>query len=153
MVNSTEKLTFSEYIKVYGIDDPIEIQRGCEILSHSDDDIIFFDGVSETLHELKRRGYLLGIITDTAVPTSNKLRWFETGGFGDVWDVFISSRDVGYQKPDQRIFQAALHQVHLPEHQACFIGHSSDELDGAHTAGMHTIAFNPDARLPGRILC
>ena len=136
---------FREFIQAHEIANESEIERGCEILSKADDDIIFFDGVSQTLHELKRKGYLLGIITDTAVPTTNKLRWFEAGGFGDVWDAFISSKDVGFQKPDRRIFQSALDQVHLSPEQTCFIGHSPEELDGARAIGMHTISFNADA--------
>ena len=141
-LNRTEY--FVELVRAYGISDPEEIQAGSNLLARTDDDIVFFSGVAETLRALKQKGYLLGIITDTAVPTSDKLRWFEAGGFGDVWDAFISSREVGVQKPDTLIYQAALRQVNLPADKACFIGHDAEELDGAGKAGFHTIAFNPD---------
>jgi FMN phosphatase YigB (HAD superfamily) len=100
--------------------------------------------VAETLLRLKARGYLLGIITDTAVPIHAKLDWFAGAGFGHVWDCFISSRELGVQKPDARIYYAALRQLGLSPGQSAFVGHAPEELGGARAIGMHTIAFNHD---------
>jgi putative hydrolase of the HAD superfamily len=130
------------FLRHLGITDPTQIEHGKEMMDADDNDIAFFDGVPETLRKLKENGFLLGIITDTAVPLHIKLAWFERGGFGDVWDSIISSVDVGIQKPAPQIYQAALKQLGLPVDQAVFVGHLQEELDGARAVGMKTIAFN-----------
>jgi len=59
------------------------------------------------------------------------------------WAV-ISSREIGYEKPDPRIYHAALKQLGLRPDEAFFVGHSPEELTGADAVGVHTITFNPD---------
>lgn len=131
-------------IRMYGVTQPEFIQRGKELLEKHDNDVQFFEGVPETLQALKDKGYLLGIVTDTANSISTKLSWFESGGFVHVWDSIISSKEIGVRKPDPLIFQAALKHLGLSANQAVFIGHKPSELKGARAAGMHTIAFNYD---------
>jgi len=129
-------------VRLFGVAQPEQIERGKQILHDQDNDVQFYEGVRETLIALKEKGYLLGIITDTAAPIHVKLRWFEQGGFGHVWDSIISSSEVGVRKPDPAIYQAALRQLGLAADQAIFVGHKSTELLGAREAGFHTIAFN-----------
>ena len=93
---------------------------------------------------LKQSGFLLGIVTDTAHPTHVKLRWFEGGGIGHLWDAFVSSRDQGVRKPDPRIYHAALQQLGVQPCQAIFVGHKASELNGAKAVGMQTVTFNRD---------
>ena len=129
-------------LRLYGVDQPEQIQLGKQAMEEDDNNIQFFNGVRETLIALKEHGYLLGIITDSANPIHVKLRWFENGGFVHVWDSIISSQDMGIQKPAPEIYAAALQQLGLSACQAVFIGHDVDELKGARTAGMKTIALN-----------
>jgi HAD superfamily hydrolase (TIGR01549 family)/HAD superfamily hydrolase (TIGR01509 family) len=135
-------------LRIYGITQPDLIETGKHILDAEDNDIVFFDGVRDTLRALKNKGCLLGIITDTAVPISVKLHWFENGGIGDVWDSIISSKEIGVRKPDPMIYQAALQQLGIPASQVVFVGHKASELEGARNVGMGTVGFNyeQDAR-------
>lgn len=71
-------------VKIYGLTEPNLVERGKQALIEDDGNVAFFDGVAETLHQLKDQGYLLGIVTDTANTISAKLKWFERGGFGRV---------------------------------------------------------------------
>lgn len=135
-------------LQVYGITQPEQIVRGLEALKRDENNIQFFEGVAETLIALKNRGYLLGIVTDTANRLHAKLNWFERGGFGHVWDAIVSSLDVGVRKPDPKIFRAALEQMGVPAEQTIFIGHKTSELEGAMEIGMNTIAFNFDEDAP-----
>jgi len=109
-----------------------------------EDNVQFFEGVRETLIALKEKGYLLGIVTDTANPLHAKLKWFERGGFGFVWDAIVSSMDIGVRKPAPKIYRAALEQLGVTVDQAVFLGHKKSELEGAKAIGMKTIAFNYD---------
>jgi putative hydrolase of the HAD superfamily len=130
------------HIRLYGITQADMIERGVRAIEEEDNDIRFFDGVRDTLVQLKKRGFLLGIVTDTAFPVSVKLQWLEQGGFGSVWDTIISSNEVGIRKPAPEIYQAALRQVGVAPHQAAFVGHMGAEIDGAKATGLTTIAFN-----------
>jgi HAD superfamily hydrolase (TIGR01549 family)/HAD superfamily hydrolase (TIGR01509 family) len=132
------------YLSLLGINDPEEVKRGLKILAEENIEVEFFDGVKETLLALKESGYLLGIITNTANSISNKLSWFESGGFGNVWDSIISSMEIGVIKPYPEIYHAALQQLGLASDEAVFVGHKISELDGARAAGIPTIAFNFD---------
>jgi putative hydrolase of the HAD superfamily len=129
-------------LRFYGVTCPNDIARGKEILDEDANDVKFFDGVPETLCSLKAEGYLLGIVTDTALPVHVKLNWFERGGFGDVWDSVVSSRELGIRKPNPKIYQVALQQLGVTVHQAVFVGHKGSELNGAKAVGIRTIAFN-----------
>jgi HAD superfamily hydrolase (TIGR01509 family) len=131
-----------ELLRICGVTQPSQVEEGKRILESDDNNVVFFDGVPETLHRLKEKGYLLGIITDTASPIHVKLSWFERGGFGNVWDSIISSKEIGVRKPDPKIYHAALAQLGIPASQAVFVGHKACELDGARAVGMGTIAFN-----------
>jgi HAD superfamily hydrolase (TIGR01509 family) len=132
------------YLDLLGISDPQMIRQGLTLLAEENLDVEFFEGVKETLLSLKEKGYLLGIITNTANSISNKLNWFEKGGFGNVWDSIISSAEIGAVKPFPEIYSAALKQLDLRADQAVFVGHKISELDGANAAGLVTIAFNYD---------
>jgi putative hydrolase of the HAD superfamily len=131
-------------LRLYGVSQPGQIEFGKRILAEEDDGICFFDGVQQTLLDLKRKGYLLGIVTDTANPIHVKLNWFKQGGFEHVWDSIISSQEVGVRKPDPAIYRAAMQQLGVSSDQAVFVGHKTSELDGARAVGIKTIAFNYD---------
>jgi HAD superfamily hydrolase (TIGR01509 family) len=145
------QITHEEYreavVGIYGLTQPNLIERGKRALIEDDGNVAFFEGVSATLQALKLQGYLLAIVTDTANSVSAKMKWFERGGFGHVWDSIISSMDIGTRKPDPKIYQAVLQQLGLAPQQAIFVGHKASELSGAHEVGMQTVAFNydPDA--------
>ena len=142
------QITHEEYreavVGIYGLTQPHLVERGIQALIEDDGNVAFFEGVAETLQELKKQGYLLGIVTDTANSISAKLKWFESGGFGHVWDSIISSMDIGTRKPDPKIYEAVLQQLGLSPDQAIFVGHKVSELAGARAVGMQTVAFNYD---------
>jgi putative hydrolase of the HAD superfamily len=130
------------FLSLYGVTDPEQVARGSRAMEEDENRIEFIKGVREALKSLKEKGYMLGIVTDTANPIHVKLSWFERGGFGHVWDSIISSQEIGVEKPDPRIYLAALQQLGLSAKEAVFVGHSPEELDGANAIGMKTIAFN-----------
>lgn len=135
----------SALLHLYGITDPDLIALGHQAIQKDEENIQFFEEVQETLIALKESGFMLGIITDTANPVHVKLSWFERGGFGNVWDSIISSQEVGIEKPDPEIYMTALQQLGLKADQAFFVGHCTEELEGARNCGMKTIAFNYEA--------
>jgi putative hydrolase of the HAD superfamily len=144
----TGKITRTEYLtgvlRLYGVTQPEQICCGLRVMDEEDNDVHIFEGVACTLMALKKKGYLLGIITDTTNPLHTKLNWFEKGGFGDAWDSIISSYEMGVRKPHPDIYHAALKQLGLIPTQTVFVGHKASELEGARAVGMRTVAFNYD---------
>ena len=69
-------------------------------------------GAAELLHEIKRRGYPLALVADGPVGTFHNI--FTQHKLLDLFDVFAISGAVGVEKPDARMFQSVLDQLHLP---------------------------------------
>lgn len=131
-------------LTAYGLTAPALREEGRRLLLEGVADITLYNGVAATLPQLKSLGLKLGVITDTAHPTGEKLRWLVSVGLGVEWDVFVSSCEVGVRKPDPRIYRVALKRAGVHADEAAFVGHSVTELDGAAAVGLTTIAYNWD---------
>ena len=99
------------------------------------------------LDELKRRGFVLGAISDWEDTLPDVLN---TLGLLPYFDALSISAIVGKTKPNSAIFEDALARVSLPP-DACL--HVGDwyELDaaGAKSAGLHPLLFDWAGRSPG----
>ncbi len=133
---------YQQALHLYGITEPEDLARGVAAMNLDDNTIEIIEGVPETIRQLKAQGYILGIITDTALSYSKKLKWFEHHGFGDVWDTVISSKEIGVRKPSAIMYEKAITQTGVRACDAVFVGHKKLELDGARAVGMQTVAFN-----------
>ena len=103
--------------------------------------IVMLPGAVEVLKELKRRGYLLGAVTNGVSSLQNiKL---DTAGIRDLFDVVVVSGDLGVYKPDRRIFDEAAKRIGVPNEQVLFVGdHPVNDVEGALGAGMQVIRMN-----------
>ena len=103
--------------------------------------IVLLPGAVETLRELKRRGYILGAVTNGVSSLQNiKL---DTAGIRDLFDVVVVSGDIGIYKPDRRIFDEACRRAGVKNEEALFVGdHPVNDIDGALGAGMPAIRMN-----------
>jgi putative hydrolase of the HAD superfamily len=90
------------------------------------------DGV-ETLRGLRRRGTILGVISNSEGTVSRDLDRF---GLLRYFDVVVDSAVVGVEKPDRRIFAHALDRLGLPGRDCWYVGDGlvNDAL-GARAAG------------------
>ena len=103
--------------------------------------IVLLPGAVETLQTLKRRGYILGAVTNGVSSLQNiKL---DTAGIRDLFDVVVVSGDIGIYKPDRRIFDEACRRAGVKNEEALFVGdHPVNDIDGALGAGMPAIRMN-----------
>jgi HAD superfamily hydrolase (TIGR01509 family) len=115
------------------------------LLERFADDIVPAAGARDTLVELRRRGKKLGVVTDTTFPLARKMRWLERVGVADLLDVVSCSSDLGLKKPDPAIYRDALRRAGVAPEEAAFVGHSPEELAGARSVGMATIAVHGEA--------
>jgi FMN phosphatase YigB (HAD superfamily) len=114
-----------------------------QIINYSDR-VLPISGGREALAGLKGRGFVLGIVTDTIYPLERKMRWLDQVGVARFMDVVACSTVLGVYKPNPAIYHYAVEQVHLTAGESAFVGHAAGELEGAHQAGLATVAVNYD---------
>jgi len=114
-----------------------------QIIDYSNN-VLPIPGGREALAGLKRRGFVLGIVTDTIYPVEWKMRWLDQVGVAEFIDVVSCSTVLGMHKPDPAMYLDALQQAHLTPSESAFVGHDAEELEGARRAGIATVAVNHD---------
>ncbi|HXE56562.1 MAG TPA: HAD family hydrolase [Gemmatimonadales bacterium] len=105
-------------------------------------------GTAEALDRLRRSGRRLGVVSngdgrvDGALAAAGLRRFFE---------VVVDSRQVGVEKPDPRIFHAALERLGVRPPEALYVGDVYEvDVLGARAAGMDAVLLDPAGREPGR---
>lgn len=103
--------------------------------------IVMLDGAIDVLREIKKRGYILGCITNGVSSLQNiKL---DTAGIRDMFDVVIVSGDIGVYKPARGIFDEACKRAGVKNEEALFVGdHPVNDIQGALGADMKAIRMN-----------
>jgi putative hydrolase of the HAD superfamily len=96
------------------------------------------EGALEVLHELRRRGFLIGVVTNgRTVIQRPKL---ETLGIIPLLDCIVVSEEAGYHKPHAAPFVRALSDLQCESGDAWFVGdHPRNDIFGASAAGMKAI--------------
>ena len=103
-------------------------------------------GALDTLAELRRRGYLLGLITVCSEDVEEL--WEETP-FAGMFDATVFSCSAGVRKPDARIYHLALDELGIEPGEAIFVGDgANDELAGAERVGMRAVLIHRDGDEP-----
>jgi REG-2-like HAD superfamily hydrolase len=95
----------------------------------------------ETLEELRRRGYQLGVISNADGRAEEAL---DAAGLRGHFELVVDSGLVGIDKPDPRIFHLALEQMGVHPHDAVYVGDIYEiDVQGARAAGMRAILIDP----------
>lgn len=130
------------FLDEVGIHDPVVrgaiIQKELEFSRA----ISLFPTEKETLLELERRGFALGMITNSYQSAAEKASWFRELGLFCIADRVVSSIDAGFSKPDRGIYLEFSRRAGAAPGQIAFVGHEEHELKGAEDAGMLAISFN-----------
>jgi len=111
-------------------------------------------GVKELLEYLKTHGYKLGVIANIWSGGMNPA--LERLKLQQYFDTTIASVDVGFQKPDHKIFHLALENLELTPEQTIMVGDNPrTDIQGAHALGIITVRLlrglhrnNPDVVKP-----
>lgn len=98
--------------------------------------------VRRVLDELGRH-YRLGVVTDGqtayARPELDEL------GLLDHFDRIVVSGDLGFRKPDRRMFDIALRALQVAPEHAVYVGNDTfRDVHGARQAGLHTVLYAAD---------
>ena len=99
--------------------------------------------VVDTLIALRRRGYLLGVITNGAART--QACKIDSTGLRPYLDLVVLAGEEGIQKPDVRVFQMAAARLGVPCECCVFVGDNPEnDLMGAKNAGFIPLRKHPD---------
>jgi putative hydrolase of the HAD superfamily len=94
-----------------------------------------FDGAIEALRLLGQRGHRLGLLTNgSSAFQRRKLSRFE---LEPLFELILIEGELGYGKPDRRVFQAALDHFEVEPRDTWMIGDNLDaDIAGAQALGM-----------------
>lgn len=104
-----------------------------------------YDDTLPTLDELRRRGHRLGIVSNMpwgtpAEPWAEDLR---QRGIAPYMEHILFCRDVGWRKPDRRIFEEALRRFGCASEDCLFVGDRPDwDIRGALDAGIDAVLLD-----------
>jgi putative hydrolase of the HAD superfamily len=109
--------------------------------------------LDEVLAELKRKGYKLGVVTNTVTSREEHVRIaLRKIDVEKYFDAIFTSVDVGHEKPDERILMTALRELKVKPHEAIMVGNRiSTDIVGGNRMGMKTVLLKWNKRYNERI--
>ena len=114
------------------VDDLLELRR-----DYARRALVPRPGAVETIGELRHRGVRTGVIS--ACTSDVPEAWPETE-LAPLFDDAVFSCEVGFSKPDPRIYALACERLGVAPADAVFVGDgANDELAGAERAGMRAV--------------
>lgn len=120
--------------------DPDIITEVLKRIQASDSSLKLFDDVIPALENLKRRGLILGLISNVDSDMSEQ---FEKLGLDRRLDVIMTSREADATKPSPEIFEAALDEAGVIAEDAVYVGDQYDiDIVGARNVGMFPILID-----------
>ena len=105
------------------------------------------DGIIDVLSGFTSRGLKLAIVSNTFVPGVVLDRHLSQLGLLEYFPVRVYSCDVGYRKPDRRIFYICLDKINLSPQEAMFVGDQIKvDIAGARRVGMISVLKDPTGK-------
>jgi phosphoglycolate phosphatase len=92
-----------------------------------------FPGVFQGLEAMRAQGLRLACVTNKAARFTGPL--LAATGLARYFDAVVTSDMAGARKPDPAVFLHACRELGVPAAQACAIGDSANDADGARAAG------------------
>ena len=104
-----------------------------------------YDDTLPTLRLLREQGIRICLLSNAGVPIRTVL---DRDGLTPYYDAIVLSYEVGFVKPDLRIFQASLEALGLPASDVLMVGDNANDDGGGTHLGLRTLIL---PRTQGRI--
>lgn len=131
-----------------GVSDADAVRFASELLdpTHGGNYQKVFDDVVPALEQLKAQGKRMGIISNFSPNCESLLRQL---GLAHYFDFFIVSGIIGIEKPDPRIFEAAIAAAGKPASELVYVGDSiHHDVEGANGVDMAAVLIDRADRFP-----
>ena len=133
--------SWTNALKLCSIEDPdLAARLAAAFIRNRGKYHILFSDTRQCLDTLSPK-YQLGLLSNG--PSDMQRYKIQVTGIGGYFSEIIISGDVGYAKPDHRIFQLMLSRLGYPPENTFMIGNSlRSDISGAQAAGMKTVWLN-----------
>lgn len=102
---------------------------------------VIFPNTVPLLEELKKRGRIVGVITNG--PSHLQNHKLDQSGLRKYLDIAVVSGDIGVHKPDPALFAYTAERLGLATEECIYVGdHPINDIKGALDAGMKAIRMN-----------
>ena len=130
-----------ELLRHAGIDiDDVESRKIAADCLDVEQHFTLYGDVAPTVLELKRRGLPTAIVSNLEQPLDQFLPDIE---FSSLFDVIVTSGEVGAAKPDKRIFLEACRRLNVRPRNVLHIGDQIDgDVRGAQQAGLQAVLLD-----------
>jgi pyrophosphatase PpaX len=108
--------------------------------NHANHDLLArpFEGTEEVLLELRRRGYLIAVVTSKGRELG--LRGLRLCALDRLIDSAVFLEDTDVHKPHPEPILAALQRLNKPANSAAYVGDSRHDMVAGRAAGVRTVA-------------
>lgn len=113
-------------------------------------DMRLFPGTVETLDQLRRRGYRLGLVTSKSSREVDRV--LGRTGIGARFEVVVTADDVVNHKPHPEPILKALELLKLRPEEVLYVGDSLFDIEAARKAGVEVAAVSWGARTKDELL-
>ncbi|MPM02916.1 Pyrimidine 5'-nucleotidase YjjG [bioreactor metagenome] len=134
---------FTLALEVIGLDRPwIANELADKYVQKTAERAYLFPGTIELLDYLKSEGYVISVMTNGFKEVQYPK--IARSGLGHYFEYLFISEEIGYNKPDIRIFEFALKKMNAKPEKVVFVGDDYEvDIEGAAAAGMDQVFFNP----------
>lgn len=115
--------------------------------------VVPYEDAIPVLAELRRRGYKLGLLTNSILPMWMRDAELHALQLMEYLDARVASGDVGYLKPHPAVYLRILEMLETTPERAVFVGdRPSNDIAGANEVGLVSVLMDPphlDRQLEG----
>ena len=105
--------------------------------AHIADKTIMYPGVAETLHELRRQGIRMAVVTNKTEFLSRKL--LSVIGIDRYFDIILGADSLPFRKPSPEPVLKALADLRIAPSGAIMVGDSINDIAAGRAAGLATV--------------
>lgn len=106
--------------------------------------VVPFDDTHSVLEELRKRGYKIGLVTNSIFPMWMRDVELEEFDIIRFFDARLTSGDIGYLKPHPEIYERVLEMLEVRPEQAVFVGdRPTNDIAGANEVGLISVLMSP----------
>ncbi|MBI2033269.1 MAG: HAD family hydrolase [Candidatus Levybacteria bacterium] len=101
-----------------------------------------FDDTIVTLQVLQQKGIPIGVFTDVPYGMSTSLVQKDVKQIQKYITILLSSVDVGYRKPEQKVFNTLASRLAVSKKYMIYVGNEEKDIVGAKNAGMFAVLLD-----------
>jgi putative hydrolase of the HAD superfamily len=108
--------------------------------------MITYEDTLPMLQTLRAKGVKVGVLTDVPYGMDREYAEHDLRSIAEYIDVFITSAEVGYRKPDSHGYLELARRLDAQPDRMVFVGNEEKDIVGANNAGMFSILLDREQK-------